>query len=285
MSLKNLFSFAFIILVVYSCKTPEKPKSDPFAKYSKKERDSLGVLYDAYANYMAQPTEAHRIAKDSAIMAAPDNIEYIQELSYSYKKRGEHIKAMKILNDAVAKDVAKGSIDALEYRAWSLIYFYRDYQGTIADVDLVNKMSKRNYNICWGEPCGLLKGQALYKLGRYHEALAVFDTVLKEEVKLGFKAEDNFLVHFYVGRCYHQLKKYQEALQSYNAVLKKDENYTEALYQVGMVYKAIGENDKAKSYLEKALYWVKKGKKMGEPYFERFDEVFEYQINDALAKL
>lgn len=285
MSVRYLLCYSFFILVIYSCKTPEKPNSNPFAKYSKKERDSLAAVYDAFSNYMAQPTDAHRIAKDSAILAAPDNIELIQELSYSYKKRGEHIQAMKILNEAVAKDVAKGSIDALEYRAWSLIYFYRDYNGTIADVDLINKMSKRNYNICWGEPCGLLKGQALYKLGKYDEALSVFDNVLREEVKIGFKAEDNFLVHFYKGRCYHQLKKYQEALQSYEAVLKKDENYTEALYQVALVYKQLGEKVKAKSYLEKALFWVKKGKKMGEPYFERFDEVFEYQINETLSTL
>lgn len=41
----------------------------------------------------------------------------------------------------------------------------------------------------------------------------------------------------------------------------------------------------AKKYFEKALYWVKKGKKMGEPYFERFDEVFEWQIIEALDKI
>jgi hypothetical protein len=29
----------------------------------------------------------------------------------------------------------------------------------------------------------------------------------------------------------------------------------------------------------------KKGEKMGEPYFERFDEVFEWQISKALDKL
>ena len=30
---------------------------------------------------------------------------------------------------------------------------------------------------------------------------------------------------------------------------------------------------------------IKKGKKMGEPYFERFDEVFEWQIIEALDKI
>ncbi len=91
---------------------------------------------------MAQPTKIHRLMKDTAILYDPDNTELRMELSYSYKKKGEHIEAMRILNDAVARDVQKGSIDGLEYRAWSLLYFYRDYEGTIADIDQVTSMTK-----------------------------------------------------------------------------------------------------------------------------------------------
>lgn len=285
MSIKKI-SFVIGFLVFYfACKTPEKPKSKPIISHSKTEKDSLSKLYDSYANYMAQPTKIHRLMKDTAILYDPDNTELRMELSYSYKKRGEHIEAMRILNDAAARDVQKGSIDGLEYRAWSLLYFYRDYEGTIADIDQVTSMSKRSYNVCWGESCGLLKGQALYKLGKIQEALAVFDTVLREEVRIGFKAEDNFLVHFYKGRCYHTLKQYDQAIQSYQMVLNKDENYTEALYQMGLVKMAQSDFPSAKQYLEKALHWIKKGKKMGEPYFERFDEVFEWQILEALDKI
>ncbi|MBK9744601.1 MAG: hypothetical protein IPO94_17385 [Saprospiraceae bacterium] len=43
-----------------------------------------------------------------------------------------------------------------------------------------------------GEPCGLLKGQALYKLGKLQEALAVFDTVLRDEVRIGFQSRRQF---------------------------------------------------------------------------------------------
>jgi tetratricopeptide (TPR) repeat protein len=81
------------------------------------------------------------------------------------------------------------------------------------------------------------------------------------------------------------LKQYDQAIQSYQMVLNKDENYTEALYQMGLVKMAQSDFTSAKQYLEKALSWIKKGKKMGEPYFERFDEVFEWQILEALDKL
>jgi tetratricopeptide (TPR) repeat protein len=272
---------------VVACKTPEPPKTvyNPYAEYSPKDRDSIAVFFNEFSNYMSQPTARHRLYKDSAILMSPQNVEYRQILSYSYKKRGDHLKAIRILNEAVELDLKNGSRDALQYRAWSLLYYYRDYLGTIADVDKIHSMGKRKYAVCWGEPCGLLKGQALYKLGKYNEAISVFDTVLVEEVKLGFKEADNYLVHFYKGRCYHKLKNYRDALYNYQKVLAKDKDYTEALYQIGMVDLDIGEHKNAKENLNHALKLIKKGKKMGEPYFERFDEVFEYQIIDALEKV
>ncbi len=279
----RFFYLVTLISVLGSTSTPAN--YNPFAKYSKVERDSISKTMDDFANIMSQPSEIHRLYKDSAYMLSPENIEIKAHLTYSFKKRGDHLKAMAGLNDVVNKDIKKGSHEQLMYRAWTLIYFYRDYHGTIRDVDLINKMSKRAYNSCWGEPCGLLKGQALYKLGKYEEAIKVFDTVLVEEKKLGFNTDHNFLVHFYKGRCFHSLNDFSNALKSYGLVLQLDPNYTEALYQVGLIYKSKGENALALQNLTKAKEWLKKGKKMGEPYFERFDEVFEYQIDEAIVGL
>lgn len=283
MSIKLVFLFLASYLFSIGCKTPS-PK-DPYSKYSTTQKDSIAAQFKEFSEYMAQPTHAYRSLLDSAIMLSPQNAEYHQVLSYSYKKRGDHILAMRHLNEAVVLDLQKPSTSALEYRAWSLLYFYRDYEATIADVDLITKMKKTNYNVCWGEPCGLLKGQALMRLSRYVEALSVLDTVLVEEVRKGFKAEDNFLVHYYKGRCFHLLHQYENALASYQQVLALDANFTEALYQVGLIYIAQDKKELAKSYLDKALFWIKKKKKMGEPYFERFDEVFEWQISAALKLL
>lgn len=284
MSIKYfILSFA-VVLLISQCRTPEPPKI-PFSDLTQIQKDSLAKQYNDYSNYLAQPTDIHRLMKDTAILLSPENVEYRQVLSYSFKKRGDHIKAMQILKQAVDLDIKKGSKDALEYQAWSFLYFYRDYENTILTVDLINKMSKRDYNVCWGEPCGFLKGQAFYKLGKYQEALLTFDSVLTEEVRLGFKSEDNFLVHFYKGRCYHELKNYDKALACYKQVFQRDENFTEALFQIGLIYIELKENDKAKAYLDRAAHWIKKGKKMGEPYFERFDEVFEWQIQEAMNAL
>jgi tetratricopeptide (TPR) repeat protein len=274
-----------IVILFVGCKSTDKAAPFLYEKLSKAEKDSLSAEFRDLSYYYLQTSKAHRIAKDTAILLQPDNIENIQVLSYSYKKNGEHIKAMEILNKAVAMDVAKGNAEALKYRAWSLLYFYRDYEGTIQDVDQIFAILNTKYSGCWGEPCGLLKGQALMRLKRYSDAISVLDSVLLEERKKGFSTEKNFLVHFYLGRCHQENKNYEQALDHYQIVLKFAPKYSEAHYQIGLLNIAKDNKVEAKKYLIQARELLLKGQKMGEPYFERFDELFLYQIDDQLAKL
>jgi tetratricopeptide (TPR) repeat protein len=273
------------MILFVGCKSTDGPAPFPYEKLSKTEKDSLSEQFRDLSYYYLQTSKAHRLAKDTAILLQPDNIENIQVLSYSYKKNGEHLKAMAILNKAVAMDVAKGNADALKYRAWSLLYFYRDYTGTIRDVDQIFTILKTKYSGCWGEPCGLLKGQALMRLKRYPEAISVLDSVLSEERKIGFSTEKNFLVHFYLGRCHQENKNYDQASHHYQIVLKFAPKYSEALYQLGLLYIAKDNKVEAKKYLLQARELLINGQKKGEPYFERFDELFLYQIDDQLAKI
>ena len=53
---------------------------------------------------------------------------------------------------------------------------------------------------------------------------------------------------------------------------------------MGKVYNLLDEEEKARPHLEKAQELLAKGFKMGEPYYEAFDEVFLYQVEEELAK-
>src|SRR5690606_19122771 len=179
--------------------------------------------------------------------------------------------AMHILNKAVEDDIAEGKTFALQYRAWSLLYFYRDYKGTINDVDKILSMTASPSNLlmgCHGEPCLLLKGQALYKLNSYKEAIEVFEQLLQAEEKNGFAPIDNFLAYFYTGRCYTELKDYKNAIQYYTEQLIVYEEFTEIHFQLGKIYGLTQDDKKAKYHFNRALELLSKGYKMGEPYFE-----------------
>lgn len=274
---KKLLSFA-LLLIAFSCN--EKTSKD-YSSLDEDKKEELANWYDKMSNSFLQPSELHRRFKDSALIVQPNNVKIRQVLSYSYKKVGEHIKAMEVLNKAAEIDIANGKADVLQYRAWSLLYYYRDYEGAVRDVDLIEKITNNPYNSCWGEPCGLLKGQALYKLNKFRKAIETFKIVNLEEEKLGF--EGNFLVSFYMGRCYSELEDFDKAILYFEESMGSVKRFPEAYYQLGLIYRKLNNSAKAKENFKLAKEYIRYS--MNEPYIERFDEVFEYMIDDELKEL
>lgn len=281
MSLKKIYILAIGLFTV-GCFA----QNNPFEHLSLEERNQLAEKYHKLSMEKYQTSEMHRIYKDSALMANPNHIEYTERYSYSYKKAGEHIKAMKLLNKAVEMDLAKNRTTALEYKAWSMLYFYRDYEAAIKDVDLIEKMNTHlPYSPCHGEPCLLIKGQALFQLKRYNEAIETLEKLLELDKKRGFDPLDNFLVYFYIARSYTEINNIDKAIEYYETQLAVYDNFTEMHYQLGKIYLNLNNLNKANLHLNKAKELIGKGTKMYEPYIERFDEVFVEEIDLELERL
>ena len=56
--------------------------------------------------------------------------------------------------------------------------------------------------------------------------------------------------------------------------------FPEAYYQLGLIYRKLNDNEKANENFKLAKEYIRYS--MNEPYIERFDEVFEYMIDDKL---
>lgn len=288
MSIKNIY-IIFVAVFFLACKSSKN--EDIFAHLSAEEREELAAFYHNISitkyHYGAQTGQLHRMYKDSALMAIPDHVEYTQRYSYSYKKSGEHIRAMELLNKAVDTDVANGKTNALEYKAWSMLYFYRDYKATIEDVDKIEQMnSPHSYNICHGEPCLLLKAQALYQLKEYSKSLACFKQLLKIEENQGFEPKDNFFARFYMARIYTATNDIDQAKKTYQNLIEDFPNFTEAHYYLGLLYLQQQQKSLAKTHFDKAKKLLSENYKViQEPFIERFDEVFIHEVDEALEKI
>lgn len=279
MPLKQKIIGFSLLMIFLSCNTK---RTKDYSSLEESEKEEIANWYHEMSNYFLQPSELYRTYKDSALVVQPNNVDLRQRLSYSYKKVGEHIKAMEVLNKAVEIDTANGKADVLEYRAWTLLYYYRDYEGVVRDVDLIEKITGNSYNSCWGEPCGFHKGQALYKLNNFKKAIETFETVNSEEEKLGFDSNDNYKIFFYIGRCYSELKDYNKAILFYKKSLASVKQFPEAYYQLGLIYKILDNKEKANENFKLAKEYIDYG--MSEPYVERLDEVFQYMIDDELIE-
>lgn len=281
----NIFKILLLLLLTLAGCSHKEVQS-VYEHLTQQERDSLSKMYHDLSMLAYQPSETHRKLKDTALMVDPFNVEYRERLSYSYKKTGEHIRAMELLEEAVEQDVKNGKTFALQYRAWSLLYFYRDYEGTIKDVDQINKMlPTSSFNVCHGEPCDLLKGQALYRLGKYEEAIAVLENLINIEKRLGYDKTGNYLACFYLARCYDETGNQDKAIHYLNERLLVYDKFPEAHFQLGKIYITLGQTEKARYHLIQSREQVAQGYKFDEPYIERFDEVFMYQIEEMLSRL
>ena len=247
---------------------------------------SLGETYIDFSYNFLQTSLFKRHLNTIGLAIDPSTTEYIRRFSYSYKKAGEHQKAMHLLQ--LSLDEEKNTnlmLDHLDYVAWNYLYFYRDYPNTIKTVNQILELSNKDLGAsCHGEICLVLKGQALYRMKKYEEAIEVFSTFQAFEEEEGFNPMDNSLLVFYKGICLAKLNQKEEAVE-YFSHLVKNHPHGEAYYQLAQLYFKKGDYTLAKKYLDEAEEAIAKGFTFKEPYFERFDKVFQYQIEELKREM
>jgi len=272
------YTFLFIILVGLTyCQNHIEEETTITVK---KDKDKA-INYWKKAKSGLQFSDYHRLHFDSAFLYYPDTSDISQVYSYSYKKTGEHIKAMQLLNKAVEVD----SKEVLGYRAWSMLYYYRHYEKTIADIDTLLKLTNACMEVCWGEPCKYHRFLALYKLEKYEAALEEIAELKQCEQAYGFNVADNYNYNFYIARCYHKLKNHDIALQYYDRLLVKEGGIlAEYLYYKALVQIDLEEKEIACTLFQEALEQAHKGNTFSDPYVELFDKVYVWMITDKMEE-
>ena len=76
-----------------------------------------------------------------------------------------------------------------------------------------------------------------------------------------------------------EIVEIKEAIDYYLYLVKKHP-HSEASFRLAVLYKKNGDLFLSKQYLDKAEVALKQGYTFKEPYFERFDKVFDHDIDD-----
>lgn len=108
---------------------------------------------------------------------------------------------------------------------------------------------------------GFKKGNALYKEGKYSEALPYFESFLK-------KNPGQFKMGINLGNCYMQLKKYEEAVKTFKMVVegfKKETSSLKGNEKAATIYASIGEAYGALNNFDEAAVYYKKSMELFPP--------------------
>lgn len=109
---------------------------------------------------------------------------------------------------------------------------------------------------------GLEDGNKLFNEGKYNEAIAVFNDLVK-------KNPEAYIIYLNIGNCYFKMEDYIKAEESYRKVLEKDPKNVNAIIGIGNSLLNRGEK-------EEALNWYRKIE------FEKIqDEIVLYNLGNS----
>jgi tetratricopeptide (TPR) repeat protein len=287
----SIIALALVGSLAGQALSPEAQKclSDYYLKNNKKIANDPKALQDPQNIFEAGYWSAYRgqnILGEELMQYGLRNIpnldaETIRHSSVQNTKNGFWAKAIEKLDRAAAMDPEVNG-----YYAWVMLFFYHDYERSLACFEKYEKhMKYAKYLNANADNIQYVKGIAHMQLGHYQQAIALFERCENEYLELSKKKDFYpFQLMLYKGRCYQKLGEHQKALQAYdkaNAVSQVADNY----YYKAQVLLTLGQKAEAKESLENALTLIKKNRKHSEGYQEVFDEIYWQEVQEALETL
>ncbi len=124
---------------------------------------------------------------------------------------------------------AKSNSQKLEYRLnlAQALDSEKRYAEAVKEYDaILAAKSKKHYFIAMNN-----KGFTLYNMGKYEEALPIFQTLSANPPEAKFKTN----LHGNIAMCYHKMKQYDKALQEYNLALELNPDNKNAKVGLGIL--------------------------------------------------
>lgn len=197
--------------------------------------------------------------------------------STAYLKSGDFVTWKYLIDRAVLYDSAGN----LGYRGWCRYQFFRDYKGAIQDIETLENMV--NYDIGMSVNgdyhLNIAKGLCYKALGDTAKAIEVIEKQLA--VKGHFVGLYDYL---HLGVLYYEIGEYPKAIESLKRQVEEN-NIAENQYYIALVYKQLGELEKAKKALFLAAERYAKKRMMFDPYTQPYDKVFLVDIERELKAL
>jgi len=213
---------------------------------------------------------------DSCIEICPYYAWPYFEKAVVYLKSGNFLEWDNYINIAARYD----PINTLPYRASCRAKFFGDYQGAINDINELDAMVDHNLGYTNGGMYHLnvWKGICYKNLGEYETAVEL----ISEHIR-SYPDDVGLYDHLHLGVCYQELGMHQQALECF-AIQKDIDDLAENRYYSALSYKALGEHKKYRESLAIAQDRMTNNKKLLHSYRVLDDQIFQYDIDQLIAK-
>ncbi|MCC7453137.1 MAG: hypothetical protein IT222_03135 [Crocinitomix sp.] len=211
---------------------------------------------------------------DSAIFYDPTNHEIYFKKSIWYKKTGRFIESFEILNLAVEYAPQFN----LGYRAWSKLYFLRDYDGCIADLERLDTLTPNFIDYPWGECIYYLLGLSYLEKNEFNKAVDFFDKSIADQ-------PDDFYSHHYKGVTLYLLGKYSTALEEFELASKIYPELPDLHYYKSLCYLFLDLKDEAKIEQDLCGLYYTTGHQFTLTFIQPFRTIYQTDIDELMVML
>jgi tetratricopeptide (TPR) repeat protein len=203
---------------------------------------------------------------DETLVICPHYAYAYREKSTAYLKSGDFITWKKLIDKAVEYDW-RGN---LGYRGWCRYQFFRDYEGAIKDIELLDSLA--NYDIGISQNgdyhLNIAKGICYSALGQKEKAIEIFNQQINTP-----NYEPKSYDYYQLGVTYFEIKDYPNALicfekQAKIGALAETEHYR------NKIYKILKNQIQADKHKELAIKLYKENRNLFDPYTHHFNKVY-----------
>ena len=267
--------FYFSVLIIFCWKANAQPNCNAYLYQGDTLKYEACIVAEKRAGHY-QFSRAYQEFLDEAL-AIDSTFAYAYKVkSTAYLKSGDFLTWKKLIDKAVEYD-PEGE---LFYRGWCRYQFFRDYQGAIADIELLDSLV--DYDIGFGQNgdyhLEITRGLCYKAIGQPEKAIAIIENKLNDSSY--FASPYDYL---HLGVLYLEQGEYDKAIEA----LKRQEaenDLAENRYYIALAYRQKGQLDLSRANLETAKNLYIDLSRMFDPYTEHMDKIYLEDIEKELNK-
>ena len=276
--MKLLKYFLSVIMVAFFVSSCGESKSIIYQKqYSQEEKLALAesLSNGAGTDLYYQGTVGERMIIWEGLEHNPEGAWGWREIGVPYLKRGFAHEA----NEYYSKAVTYDPEEWLGYKAYCWLYFYRDYETAIRELDRFDAFTPDFVDYPQATSVDFMRGVAYLRLGKLDQAMEYLQKHMEDEKKNTGAKYIEPKDYLMLGVAWYKKGNFNKALEVIDEGLLHNNTTADLYYYRALVSAKLKDAEVANTYLDKAEYYIANGGKNIRPYIEEFYAVYQQDVN------
>lgn len=270
-----------MILFLFSCQDQEAIYYEK--SYSEEEKIQLSesLLNGAGTHLYYQGSVGERMIIHEGNKYNPDNAWGQRELGVPYLKRGFAHEATQFYTKAVEADAQEW----LGYKAYCWLYFYRDYENVLKELDRFDAFTPDFVDYPQSTSVNYMRGVCHLGLGQYEQAIRFLTLHLDKETEDVGPAYIDAMPYQLLALSYQKNGQLEKADSLFRLGISHNRSTSDLYYYHALTLIELNKTEEAKNAYQKAQEWYSKGGKNSRPYVEEFYSIYQEELTALYAAL